>query len=554
MLAHEILLREWPALREWLDRNRARLQRVQRIMTSLSAEDAQERQFAIKMLADAAGVSDIVVPALIKSLNDENKGVRAVAVEALGRVGELAVTAVPDLVNIGEDGWDHSMGLSWEELAKGALARIGPAAVPELLKIRGHGVFVAEALAGIGSPAAGALPYLISLLRAGSNSERIAAARAMGDIGALSAEVIGELIESLQDNEEQVRGYLVATLARGGDLVIPTLVALMGQKLLTATRSQPRDSFPVYAAETLTLIGPDAVEAVPCLLTMLQVRNDRFRIAAIRALGRIGAGMSQVIEAIVPHLGNATEDVRAASAAALGQIGRAAIPFLINALKHPQMHIREGAAYALGNMGRSASEAVNALTPLLDDPEPFVQAAAAQALGHIRTPVSHFLSSLLSCVGSDNEHVRGSAMIALGRIGAAAAPAVPALAHALSDEDWTVRGCAAASLSRFGASAAGAVGALLNLLSDPEERVRAAAVAALGAIGPATTEVVPALLSTFFSSPPGSVRSAAQEALNQIKFVSPELLPVYFSNEISYFDMRREYEQSTYPISAHKGT
>jgi HEAT repeat protein len=131
----------------------------------------------------------------------------------------------------------------------------------------------------------------------------------------------------------------------------------------------------------------------------------------------------------------------------------------------------------------------------------------------------------------------------LGRLGAAAAVAVPSLTGALSDDDWTIRGAAAASLSRFGGSAAGAVGALLELLDDPEERVRAAAAAALGAIGPVTAEVVPALLATFFSSAPGFLRTAAEEALNRIKFVAPALLPTYFSSEISYFDMSREYKQ-----------
>ena len=74
---------------------------------------------------------------------------------------------------------------------------------------------------------------------------------------------------------------------------------------------------------------------------------------------------------------------------------------------------------------------------------------------------------------------------------------------------------------------------MLGLLDDPEEKVKAAATAALGAIGPVTIEVVSALLATFFSSAPGFVRTAAEEALNHIKFASPELLPSFFSSQIS---------------------
>jgi HEAT repeat protein len=545
MLAHEILLREWPALRDWLDRNRTRLQRVQRMMLSLSADDAHERQFAIQMLSEAAGGSDSVVPALANSLNDQDDRVRLAAVQALGRIGEGAVTAVPGLVEVSKRKWNYWTGMNWEEQAQKALVRIGPAAIPELLKIKGYDAFIADVLGDMGQPAAPhAIAYLINCLHSVSTPVQMAAARALGSVGAESSQVVDELIGCLNDSDEDVRRRIIDALARVGHLAASRLIELVDERLETAARSQPRDSLPIYAAEILGWIGPDAVEGIPSLLAILRIRSNRFRIAAIRALGHIRAADSEVVKAVVTTLGSADEEVRVASATALGQFGSVATPSLVNALGHRQMHVREGAARALGNMGRSASIAVNALTSLLDDPEPFVQAAAAQALGQIRTHASKFLPKLISFLASENEYVRGSAIIALGRLGGAAAIAVPSLTDALSDDDWTIRGAAAASLSRFGASAVGAVGVLLGLLDDPEEKVRAAAAAALGAIGPVTAEVVPALLATFFSSAPGFVRTAAEESLNHIKFASPELLPSFFSSEISYFDLRRQYQQT----------
>jgi HEAT repeat protein len=548
MLAHEILLREWPALRDWLDRNRAQLQRVERMMASLSARDAQERQFAIKMLAELAAVSDSVVPALINSLKDQNDDVRVTAVDALGRIGEPAAVAVPELVEIARRGADYWSGLNWADVATNALVRIGSAAVPGLLKIKGQDHFVIDVFRSIGPPAAAALPYLIDCLRHGSDSIQMAAAAALGDIGASSIRVIGELIGSLQNSSHDVRRRAVSSLVNGGRSAASALIEALSQRKEAMTLSRSRDGFEIYAAEALGYIGADAAEGVPCLLAMLNVPDVRVRIEAITALGRIGAVDNEVLKKLISNLGDAYDDVRIVSAEALGRIGQATIPSVMEALEHPRMHVREGAARALGYMGRAASVAVNSLTSLLNDVEPIVQTAAALALGQIKTHVSHFLPSLMSRVGSQNEQVRGSAIIALGRIGPAAAAAVPILCDVLSDEDWTIRGAAAASLGRFGGSAAGAVGALLGRLNDPEERVRAAAAAALGAIGPATTEVVPALLSTFFSAAPGSLRDSAQAALDQIKFVSPELLPTYLSSNVSYLDMKREYEESSHTI------
>jgi HEAT repeat protein len=544
MLAHEILLREWPALRDWLDRNRTRLQRVQRMMVSLLADDPHERRFAIQMLSEAAGVSDSVVPALANGLKDQDDRVRVAAVEALGRIGEGALTAVPDLVEVSRRRGGYWTGTNWQELSKKALVRIGPAAIPELFRIKGCDTFIADVLGEMGPAAAPqAIDYLINCLHSGNQNVQMAAAEALGSVGAESSRVVGELIGCLNDPDEYVRRRVIDALATVGPLATSSLIELIAESLEAAARSQPRDSLPIYAADVFERIGANAVEAIPYLLAMLRIRNNRFQIAAIRALGQIRAADSEVVNVLVTKLGSVDEEVRAASAGALGRFGSIAIPCLLEALGHPQMHVREGAARALGNMGRSASAAVNALVSLLDDPEPLVQAAAAQALGQIRTHASQFLSKLISCIASENEYLRGSAIISLGRLGAAAAVAVPSLTGALSDDDWTIRGAAAASLSRFGGSAAGAVGALLELLDDPEERVRAAAVAALGAIGPVTAEVVPALLATFFSSAPGLLRTAAEEALKRIKFVAPALLPTYFSSEISYFDMSREYKQ-----------
>jgi HEAT repeat protein len=405
------------------------------------------------------------------SLKDQDDRVRVAAVEALGRIGEGAMTAVPDLVEVSSSPGGYWTGMNWEELSKKALVRIGPAAISELLKIKGYDRFIADVLGEMGPAAAPqSIDYLINCLHSEHEYVQMAAAEALGSVGAGSSRVVGELIGCLNDPNVGVRRRIINALATVGPLATSRLIELIAESLEAAARSQPRDSLPIYAAEVFERIGADAVEAIPYLLAMLRIRNNRFQIAAIRALGQIRTADSEVINVLVTKLGSVDEEVRAASAEALGRFGSIAIPALLEALGQPQMHVREGSALALGNMGRSASTAVNALASLLDDPEPFVQAAAAQALGKIRTHASQFLSKLISFLDSENEYLRGSGIIALGRLAAAAATAVPSLTEALSDDDWTIRGAAAASLSQFGGSAAGAVGALLGLLDGETAR------------------------------------------------------------------------------------
>ena len=49
-LAHEALLLEWPALRDWLEHNRKQFQRIQRLLLSLSPSEIADRRYAAEEL------------------------------------------------------------------------------------------------------------------------------------------------------------------------------------------------------------------------------------------------------------------------------------------------------------------------------------------------------------------------------------------------------------------------------------------------------------------------------------------------------------------------
>src|SRR4051794_36007028 len=75
-LVHEALLLEWPTLCNWLECNRAQLQRVQRLITALSDDAENIRQSAAGALGQIGPAAAAAVPALITLLGDTNIDVR----------------------------------------------------------------------------------------------------------------------------------------------------------------------------------------------------------------------------------------------------------------------------------------------------------------------------------------------------------------------------------------------------------------------------------------------------------------------------------------------
>jgi hypothetical protein len=235
-LTHEALLEGWPILRDWVEHNRAQMQRVQRLLLLLRANEPRDRRHAVKALGEMGpaateathmliitshedpsgdirhaavealaeiGPEAEVLPALIAALrNDPYDEVRRAAVKALVQTGQVA-KAVPALIEAFRDDRDTLC----IKLAGGALSRIGPAdvdVVPTLIAAmhdeREEVQWVAsETLGRVGPAAAQAVPELIAIVRNVAVAEvvRRAAIEALGSIGPQASEAIPALIDVL---------------------------------------------------------------------------------------------------------------------------------------------------------------------------------------------------------------------------------------------------------------------------------------------------------------------------------------------------------------------
>ena len=239
------------------------------------------------------------------------------------------------------------------------------------------------------------------------------------------------------------------------------------------------------AVDSLAKIGPEAVEAVPDLIQVMEADDkDRVRGGARFALGEIGPGAAAAIPALISYLQNAEDRDRCGAASALGKICPGMVepvPALIQELESGGP-CQESAAAALGLIGPAAAAAVPALAQALGDEDSKVRAKAANALGRIGPAAAEAVPSLAQALGDEDSSVTAQAAIALGNMGPLAVEAVPALVAALDDGRDSVQLWASDALGKIGPGAAAAVPALIQVLGSDSSSLRRNAVEALQSI------------------------------------------------------------------------
>jgi HEAT repeat protein len=328
------------------------------------------------------------------------------AAKGLGYYGNAAKDAVPLL---GRALREEDDPVVVQELAL-ALARIGPAALPELLGAMKDGVPAVRrsavlALTKFGPEAKEAVPVLVFALKDSDGSTRALAAQALGEIGGEPERVVPALCLAFRDPDANVRKQAGLALVSLG----ATAVAGLKETLKDGDPILRRD-----AATVLGALGPDAKEAVPDLVGLLKDREAEVRAAGAGAVGAIGKGAAEALpllldllqdqrdfatqrqafvalrrigSADVPGLLQKLREIngkgRWATPFVLKQFGpkaKDAVPHLVKTLGDPEVGMRLGAVFALGEIGPEAQAAIPALGKILDDPSPVVRAAVTVAL------------------------------------------------------------------------------------------------------------------------------------------------------------------------------
>jgi len=289
-------------------------------------------------------------------------------------------------------------------------------------------VLAARALQTLGPDASDAIPALVERLFDREASVRIAARDAMVAIGPeaveplflafdrsieqwdssdIVAENISEGISLFEVNAipEFTRiFYKYEPRSRERGTVVSALSEMIDRKGKDASAAAPvlviaqGDPWPptqVEASEALTKLGESAV---PDLISGLSNPETKVRYHSAVVLGRIGPEAIEAGPSLVLVLDDRVPDVRAAAVVALEKIG---FPFeyspsrsqrmddLFVALNDPNPEIRAATAEALGTLGAEAESALHALLFVQqNDPDPAVREAAENAIKKIRSALN----------------------------------------------------------------------------------------------------------------------------------------------------------------------
>jgi HEAT repeat protein len=207
-------------------------------------------------------------------------------------------------------------------------------------------------------------------------------------------------------------------LGPAGRAAVPELLKAFNDPALLEIRPTIASSFGV--------IGPDAREAIPTLLSALASTNEHLCTHALSSLAQIHEEPDLVVPALIRCLSDSNQNVRAI------------------------------ACFALGAFGSRAAMAVPALQAAIEDKNSRIDANALNAMREIDplAAVPYYIKRL-----EDPEpRTRKWVAVYLGRIGPPSKPAVPALLKALQDADPSVRQAATNAVNQIDPEAAAKAG------------------------------------------------------------------------------------------------
>ena len=321
------------------------------------------------------------------------------------------------------------------------------------------------------------IPALVATLRGRSGLAALAAAHALGHLGAPDAR--SALCRALFDTDPRQRRAAAAALLRLVEVAPP------GQ------RDLPVLTIDQGAADYLSVLTQEAdgqaarpVDLEPLMESLISAATDGLRgpsEQALSVLDVLGSGEGGLgLGPISARLQEWPESARRAAEAHLLTLGQALLPELDRVARHPEPRVRAAAVRLLGTLPDSGATA--ALVRALDDEEAEVTHAALSVFSPrhvIEDPALVGRIATISATARDWS-TRMRAAEGLGRLQTPAA--IPALAAALADDRYAfVRETAARALGGIG-DVAGIEPLGDALRTDTEPRVRRAAARALAHI------------------------------------------------------------------------
>jgi len=297
-------------------------------------------------------------------------------------------------------------------------------------------------------------------------------------------------------------------------------LALQGEAivgLLAHAVGTTKDAPQAWALDVLQRLGPQAAQAVPAVMKVLEGAKDaRVAWRAIRVLGAIGPAAAPALPALKARLQDKRRGVPDAALEAIGGLAAGSPEALAVVLEvaedkaKARRGLRLTAIRLLGTWRASASATVPRLLAALQDDSTQVRDAAIKSLGDLWPESAPYM---LHAIGESGSRVRNGVARVVTRIGAPAKKFVKPLAKILAAGRFSQQSVYGTALGAIGKPA---VRALMKLLRHDLPKVRGEAARVLGEIGPPAKRALRSL-KRLLADPDSQVRYRAGIALKKIK-------------------------------------
>ncbi len=400
--------------------------------------------------------------------------------EALGKIGESAAAAVPNLMRALRDPDNGVCALAAEAL--GQMGESADGAIPALMRSLKHispevRRSAAEAMGKMGGAAAVARPALEEAAADENGGVRSQAIRALGEIGGPTPASTERILAWFQDPDPMVRAAAVESIGRSS---VPS-EDMTGALMLLL--DDPNDQVKVEVTKVL----PGLAGATPAVIDglcrrLLEDDSDWVQDCAAIALGKLGPSASPAGGPLLYAARNGVAGVREQAMRAIARIQPPETAEALTAgLEDACGDVRLVASAGWMNATSIPDGAIGALVEALGDPEVQVRANCANALARLDAIPDAAVPRLIECTADDNDGLRLNAAMAL-RLAPTAA-VLEVMRGLVDDPNSRVRLIAAGCLLAVEADHAGAGLVLIAALEDPAPRVRAAAVELLASLG-----------------------------------------------------------------------
>lgn len=367
------------------------------LVEALKDKDPKICDKAVEALFGMQADNDYLLATVLHLLKDKSGTVRTNAVYVVRRCG---LKAVPHLIDL----------LTDEEVAVRRAASEGLLAIPADEKVLEPGFVLAfadtdaavraTATAGLGRIGFRFLEQLRLAQKDKDAKVRVKAVEGIARLNPNFREVFPALVESLKDDDRDVRLVAVGALSR---------------------------------------FGP---QAVAHLIEALNDKDDKVWQRAKESLKVIEVPKDAIFPPLVKALDDKSSSVRQGACLAMFRFKEDAVYYLVKALKDPDMAVQFMAADSLDDIGPPASKAIPALVDTATStPHAKVRGRALMALVTIqgfedykRNP-ARAIPGLIERLEDPDGQIRMGAVQTLGAFGSAARDAVPPLSKLLNDSE-----------------------------------------------------------------------------------------------------------------------